>query len=44
MRQRVLLLGPDGQLGQDVRWANAVSGDTVELVPVAREQLDLSLP
>ena len=44
MRQRALLLGPDGQLGHDVRRANEASGDTVELVPVAREQLDLSLP
>ena len=41
---RALLLGPDGQLGRDVRRAHAASGDAIELVPLPREKLDLSVP
>ena len=44
MRLRALLLGPNGQLGHDVRRVHAKSGDAVDLVPVARETLDLAAP
>ena len=39
---RALLLGPNGQLGHDVRLAHAESGDTIELVPLPRDKLDVS--
>ena len=42
MRRRALLLGPNGQLGQDVRRAHAESGDTIELIPLPRDTLDVS--
>ena len=39
---RVLLLGPNGQLGTDLRAACARDGDRLELVPVGRDTLDVS--
>ena len=42
MRMKALLLGPNGQLGYDIRRAHAESGATVELVPLARERLDVT--
>ena len=40
---RALLLGPNGQLGRGVRRAHAAFGNRFELVPVAREKLDISV-
>jgi dTDP-4-dehydrorhamnose reductase len=40
---RILLLGPGGQLGSDLR-AEAARDDSLEIVPVDREALDLSRP
>ena len=42
MRPRALLLGPHGQLGHDVRRAHAESGETIELIPLPRDRLDVS--
>ena len=42
MRSRVLLLGPYGQLGHDVRHVHAQSGEPFDLVPIPRETLDLA--
>ena len=42
MRSRVLLLGPHGQLGHDVRHVHAQSGEPFDLVPIPRETLDLA--
>ena len=42
MRLRVLLLGPHGQLGHDVRHVHAQSGEPFDLVPIPRETLDLA--
>lgn len=44
MRPRVLLLGPNGQLGQDVVRAHAQAGEPLELRPLAREGLDVAVP
>ena len=44
MRMKALLLGPNGQLGRDIRRAHAESGGTVELIPLGRERLDLTAP
>ena len=44
MRPRVLLLGPNGQLGCDVRRAHAASGEAIDLIPLAREALDVAAP
>ena len=41
-RPRVLLLGPRGQLGSDVRHAHAAAGDPWELVPIGRDRLDVA--
>ena len=41
---KVLLLGPNGQLGCDLRRAHAEAGEPFVLVPLARERLDLSEP
>ena len=41
---RVLLLGPGGQLGQDVRRAHARDGGAFDLVPLARDRLDVAVP
>jgi len=42
MRLKALLLGPDGQLGHDIRRAHAQAQGPVELIPLARERLDLA--
>ena len=42
MRLRALLLGPNGQLGNDIRRALAQAGGTVDLIPIARGKLDLA--
>ena len=42
MRPRALLLGPHGQLGHDVRRAHAESGETIELISLPRDRLDVS--
>jgi dTDP-4-dehydrorhamnose reductase len=39
---RALLLGPNGQLGHDLRRAHERSGGSVELTPISREQLDVA--
>ena len=44
MPLKVLLLGPNGQLGHDVRREHARSGGPFELVPVPRETLDVTAP
>ena len=44
MRLRVLLLGPHGQLGHDVRHMHARFGERFDLVPLPRETLDLTVP
>ena len=42
MPMKVLLLGPNGQLGHDIRRAHAAPGGACDLVPLPRETLDLS--
>jgi len=37
------LLGPNGQLGHDIRTAHQVAGEPFELVPVARDRLDVAV-
>ena len=44
MPLRALLLGPNGRLGHDVRRVHAESGDAIDLIPMAREALDLAVP
>ena len=44
MLLRTLLLGPNGQLGHDVRLAHAEHGQAIDLIPIAREALDLATP
>ena len=39
---RILLLGPNGQLGTDIRAANAALPNPLDLVPLGRDQLELS--
>lgn len=41
---RVVLLGPNGQLGHDVRRAHHDAGEPFEVLPLSRDQLDLSSP
>ena len=41
---RAVLLGPDGQLGHDVRRAHVESGEAVDLIPLARRALDVTVP
>ena len=41
-RPRVLLLGPNGQLGSDVRHAHATAGEPWDLVPIGRDRLDVA--
>ena len=41
---KVLLLGPGGQLGHDVRRAHEEAGNPFELFPLARGKLDVSAP
>lgn len=44
MPPRVLLLGPEGQLGREVRRAHAESKATFELIPLSRDALDVGTP
>jgi len=41
---KVLLLGPNGQLGSDVRRAHAEAGASYDLVPLGRDRLDVTAP
>ncbi len=41
---RVILLGPDGQLGSDIRWAHAQAERAFDLIPIRRSQLDVESP
>lgn len=41
---KVLLLGPDGQLGHDFREAHGEAGGPFDLVPVGRDRLDVTTP
>ena len=41
---RVVLLGPNGQLGCDVRRAHGGAGGPFQLLPLARDTLDVSVP
>ena len=43
-RARALLLGPNGQLGHDVVRTHARLGAPLDLVPLARDTLDVSAP
>ena len=43
MRARVLLLGPHGQLGREIRRVHAASGVPVDLVPLPRANLDVAV-
>jgi dTDP-4-dehydrorhamnose reductase len=38
---KALLLGPNGQLGSDLRSANGQRGEPIEMLAVGREQIDL---
>ena len=40
--RRVVLLGPNGQLGSDVRRAYAEHGEPFELLPIGRDRLDVA--
>ena len=42
MPVRALLLGPNGRLGSDIRRAHAESGQSVDLIPLGRERLDVT--
>lgn len=39
---KILLLGPNGQLGTDIRAANAALATPAEIIPLGREVVDLS--
>jgi len=39
---RVVLLGPNGQLGHDIRRTHERGGAAIELAPISRERLDVS--
>ncbi|ARE42539.1 dTDP-4-dehydrorhamnose reductase (plasmid) [Rhodovulum sp. P5] len=39
---KVLLLGPNGQLGSDIQTAHAAAGEPFQLIPLERERLDVS--
>lgn len=41
---RVVLLGPNGQLGQDILRAHESSGEPFDLLPFPRETLDVAAP
>ena len=41
---RVVLLGPNGQLGHDIRQIHEDAGDPFQLLPVRRDRLDVGLP
>ena len=44
MRPRVLLLGPNGQLGHDILRAHEKYGEPFDLLPLARDKLDVAEP
>ena len=44
MRSRVLLLGPNGQLGHDILRAHGIAGEPFDLLPLARDKLDVAEP
>ena len=44
MRPRVLLLGPNGQLGHDILRAHGISREPFDLLPLARDKLDVAEP
>ena len=44
MRPKVLLLGPNGQLGHDVVRAHVRAGEPFDLHPLARDRLDVAAP
>jgi dTDP-4-dehydrorhamnose reductase len=39
---KALLLGPNGQLGTDIRFANNRRGEPIKILPIGRAQIDLS--
>lgn len=39
---RVALLGPNGQLGHDIRLAHAQAGEPFDLAPITRDRLDVA--
>ena len=41
---RIVLLGPNGQLGHDIRQIHEETGAPFQLVPVARDRLDVGSP
>ena len=41
---KVLLLGPNGQLGHDILRAHAQAGEPFEMRPLARDRLDVATP
>ncbi len=41
---RVVLLGPNGQLGYDIRKAHAEAGTPFDLLPLGRDRLDVTVP
>ena len=41
---KALLLGPNGQFGHDIRRAHMEAGEPFDLVPLARDRLDVSAP
>lgn len=41
---KVVLLGPNGQLGHDIRAAHEGAGESFELLPLARDTLDVAVP
>ena len=44
MRLRVLLLGPNGQLGRDILCAHEEAGNSFDLLPLPRDKLDVAAP
>ena len=43
MRLKAVLLGPNGQLGHDLRREHVASGESIELIPLTRERLNLAM-
>jgi len=41
---KVLLLGPNGQLGHDIGAAHAAAGESFDLIPLGRDRLDVARP
>ena len=41
---KAVLLGPDGQLGFDIRRTHEASASSFDMLPIPRRQLDLSVP